>query len=277
MIAFACPSCRKALSAPDAAAGQSGRCACGAGFVIPRPAHLPPPLPRSPGPAPPSAVGPEPAATVGIDDAGKNALRARTVGVALALTGALCWLAFLWVGPAEPRAPGEPAPEGGWGTGAWVLAAATSLALFAGCVAAVRRAVPCTTPEALAYTVVGLVTAVGAVLAAAAAVALALVLIGLVLVVAVVVGLVIVAGEAAAEEDRPTGRRRSGGVWSRPGSGSAPPVDRTCHSCGGSGNGEFACHFCGGRGNDGTNTCVHCRGRGSTPCSSCGGTGRDRW
>ncbi|HEY1189607.1 MAG TPA: hypothetical protein VGE74_18315 [Gemmata sp.] len=35
MIRFNCPACEKPLTAPDAAAGRSARCGCGAAFVIP--------------------------------------------------------------------------------------------------------------------------------------------------------------------------------------------------------------------------------------------------
>jgi hypothetical protein len=43
VIHFTCPKCGKALNAPDRGAGRSGRCTCGASFIIPYPESAPPP------------------------------------------------------------------------------------------------------------------------------------------------------------------------------------------------------------------------------------------
>ncbi len=62
MIRFPCPDCGKKLKAPDGAAGRSGRCSCGASFVVPVPEveTCPTPTPARRPASPPYEIVDEP-------------------------------------------------------------------------------------------------------------------------------------------------------------------------------------------------------------------------
>jgi hypothetical protein len=56
--------------------------------------------------------------------------------------------------------------------------------------------------------------------------------------------------------------------------GPAPPRERECINCRGSGTSSLVCTICKGTRNNGAFRCDFCKGQGFAPCSACGGTGR---